>query len=107
MYYLNDDEKRDSMNENQLDILRKSVPTSEFVSVSMKRAPSVTQQQQNKEKRNKSTICHNILLAATIIQFFIIISACTAFAFFEYGICDTRSIKSTLKGKYGTFMLCL
>ena len=107
MYYLNDDEKRDSMNENQLDILRKSVPKNEFVSVSMKHAPSVIQQQQNKVKRSKSTTCHNILLAATIIQFFIIISACTAFAFFGYGICDTRSIKSTLKGKYITFILRL
>lgn len=99
MYYLNENEKRDSMNSCQLDILRNAVSESDFVSVSMKRAPSVIQQQQNKEKRNKSTTCHNILLAATIIQFFIIISACTAFAFSQYGICNTRSVKSTLKGK--------
>ena len=95
MYYLSENEKRDSMNSCQLDILRNAVSESDFVSVSMKRAPSVIQQQQ----RNKSTTCHNILLAATIIQFFIIISACTAFAFSQYGICNTRSVKSTLKGK--------
>ena len=100
MYYLNDDEKRDSMNETQLEILRKASET-EPVSVTMRRAPSVVQQQYRKKKNhNKSTIFHNILLAATIIQFFIIISACTAFALSGYHICDSTVVKATLKGKY-------
>ena len=97
MYYLNDDEKRDSMNANQLDMLRRAMPESE--SVTIKRATSVVQEQKLKEKRNKSTTYQNILLATTLIQFFIIISACTAFAFFGYSICDTKSIRSTLRGK--------
>ena len=100
MYYLNDDQKRDSMNETQLEILRKASET-EPVSVTMRRAPSVVQQQYRRDKNhNKSTIFHNILLAATIIQFFIIISACTAFALSGYHICDSTVIKATLKGNY-------
>ena len=100
MYYLNDNEKRDSMNETQLEILRK-VSDSEPVSVTLRHAPSVVQQQYRGENNhNKSTICHNILLAATIIQFSIIISACTAFAFSGFHICDSTVVKATLKGNY-------
>ena len=94
MYYLNDEERRDSMNATQLDILRKK----DFKSRSAKRSSSVAQEQR-KDKLNQSKACQNILLAATIIQFFVIISACTAFAFFGHSICNTASVKSTLKGK--------
>ena len=98
MYYLNDDERRDSMNETRLEILRK-VSDSELNSVTIRRAPHVVQQQyRGKNSHNKSTICHNILLAATIIQFAIIISSCIAFAFSGYRVCDSNYIKATLKG---------
>ena len=81
MYYLNDDERRHSMNETRLEILRK-VSDSEPDSVKIRRAPHVVQQQyRGKNSKSKSTTCHNILLAATIIQFAIIVSACMAFAF--------------------------
>ena len=100
MYYLNDNEKRDSMNETQLEILRKA-SDSEPVSVTIRRAPNIVQQQYKRENNyNQSTISHNILLAATIIQFLIIISACTAFAFSGYRICDSTVVKATLKGRY-------
>ena len=38
--------------------------------------------------------------AKTIIQFSIIISACTAFAFSGFHICDSTVVKATLKGNY-------
>ena len=100
MYYINDDERRDSMNANQLEVLRRSI-SAETESKTIKRASSVAKEPENRDKRsgNNSAKCHNILLAATIIQFSIIISACTAFAFLGYGIYDTAAIKSTLKGK--------
>ena len=94
MYYLNDEEKRDSMNADQLDFLRKT----DSESRSIKRSSSVPQQPKI-DKPNQSKACQNILLAATVLQFFVIISACTAFAFFGYSICDTTTVKSTLKGK--------
>ena len=87
------DEKRESMNADQLDFLRKpSVP------LSIKR--SISNPQECQEKPLHSKTCQNILLAATIIQFLIIISGSVAFAFFGYNVCQGNTFESRLKGKH-------